>query len=110
MDIVFGNKKLKKRFGSDVALQKKYGEQVEVIRMREKILRKAKSLADVPTSKPERRHQLKGKREGQFAVDLKHPYRLIFEPDYEPIPRKDDGGIDLEKVTKIKIIEVVDYH
>ena len=110
MDIVFGNNKLRKSFGSDAAIQKEYGRQAKVIKVRMAILRNAKNLADVPTSNPERCHQLKADRKGQFAVNLKKSYRLIFEPDHEPIPRKDDGGIDLEKVTKIKIIEVVDYH
>ena len=31
-------------------------------------------------------------------------------PNHEPVPRKDDGGIDLDKLTSIIIIEVVDYH
>ena len=55
-------------------------------------------------------HQLKGNRDEQFAVDLVHPYRLVFEPNHDPLPRKEDGGINLEQVTAIKIMEVVDYH
>lgn len=42
-------------------------------------------------------HQLKGNRKNQFAVDLVHPYRLIFE----------------KKGTEIQIaniIEIIDYH
>ncbi len=59
---------------------------------------------------PVRRHQLTGGQKGQFAIDLVQPYRLIFKPDHEPVPRKDDGGIDLNQVTAIKIIDVKDYH
>jgi proteic killer suppression protein len=55
-------------------------------------------------------HPLKGDRDGQFAVDLAHPYRLVFEPVNNPIPKTNDGGIDLEKVTAIKILSVEDYH
>lgn len=36
--------------------------------------------------------------------------RLIFIPDHDPVPRKDDGGIDLAQVTKITILEITDYH
>lgn len=42
-------------------------------------------------------HQLKGNRKNQFAVDLVHPYRLVFE----------------KKGTEIQIaniIEIIDYH
>lgn len=42
-------------------------------------------------------HQLNGNREGQYALDLVHPYRLIFV--------KNDDQIQI-----VKIIEIVDYH
>ena len=29
---------------------------------------------------------------------------------HHPVPRRDDGGIDLERVTAIRILEVVNYH
>ena len=74
------------------------------------ILKAAGSLVLVPTTPPERRHQPGSERKGQYAVDLVHPYRLIFKPDHEPVPRKQDGGIDTEQVTAITIIEIVDYH
>ena len=47
---------------------------------------------------------------GNNAVDLVHPHRLVFAPNHEPVPKKCDGGIDLDKVTSIIVIEVVDYH
>ena len=64
----------------------------------------------VPTTSPERRHLLSSGRRGQYAVDLVHPYRLVFEPDHDPVPRTADGGIDIDRVTAITIMEVVDYH
>ncbi len=74
------------------------------------VLQAARSLALVPTTPPERRHQLRGDRDEQFAVDLVHPYRLVFEADHDPLPRKEDGGIDVERVSAITIIDVIDYH
>ena len=53
---------------------------------------------------------LKGDRKGTFAVLLQNPLRLIFEPDHEPVPVKEDGGIDLTAVTAITILEITDYH
>ena len=80
------------------------------IKLRLAVLSNAPTLSEVPTSPPDRRHQLKGDRSGQYAVDLIHPHRLIFEPNHEPLPRRTDGGIDTDQVTAIRIIEVTDYH
>jgi len=74
------------------------------------VLRAAKTLALVPTTPPDRRHQLLADRDEQFAVDLVHPYRLVFEPDHDPVPRKIDGGIDVARVTAITVLDVIDYH
>ena len=74
------------------------------------VLANAPNLATVPISKPERCHPLKGDRRGEYAVDLIHTRRLIFCPDHDPIPRKEDGEIDLFRITAVKIVEVEDYH
>jgi len=110
MRIIFDTKKLQKTFNSEKELLKEYGaEQSKKIRIRLKVLESAVNLEEVPAKKPERRHQLKGNRKEQFAVDLSHPYRLIFKPEGKP-PISDDGGIDLKQVTGIIIIGVEDYH
>ena len=74
------------------------------------VLSAAPTLSMVPTVAPNRRHQLYGNRVGQYAVDLVHPHRLVFTPNHDPIPVKADGGIDMEQVTAITVIEIVDYH
>ena len=74
------------------------------------VLRNAPTLAQVPTGPPDRCHRLTGDRNGQFAVDLVQPYRLVFQPSYRPVPLRADGGIDTARITAITIIEVVDYH
>jgi proteic killer suppression protein len=55
-------------------------------------------------------HELKGDRKGTLAVDLEHPYRLVFEPANEPVPRKSDGGLDWTNITAIRVLAVEDYH
>ncbi len=110
MKITFARKKLEKTFNSERLLQREYGEQAPRIMSRMAVLRAAPSLADVPVNKPDRRHELTGNRKGTFAVDLNHPYRLVFEPAEIPVPRKDDGGIDLELVISIRIMKLEDYH
>ena len=54
--------------------------------------------------------EAKGNRAGTLAVDLEHPYRLIFEPVGDPLPRKPDGGLDWTAVTVIRVLGVEDYH
>lgn len=53
-------------------------------------------------------HVLGADRRGQLALDLDHPYRLIFEPD--KLPDDDTSDADLATVTRVVIIEIVDYH
>lgn len=55
-------------------------------------------------------HQLKGKKSNQWSADLKHPLRLIFKIADEPMPRIEAGGIDLAKVSTVKIWSVEDTH
>ena len=106
MEIAFRTRKLEKAFNSADALKKTYGARMTRIA----VLSAARSLVLVPTTPPDRRHQLSGDRYEQFAVDLVQPYRLVFEANHEPIPRREDGGIDTERVTAIRILNVVDYH
>ncbi len=111
MDIAFRTHKLQKAFNAADTLQRAYGAPMaRVIMMRMAVLRAARNLGLVPSTPPDRRHQLVGDRDEQFAVDLVHPYRLVFEANHEPLPRKDDGGIDTEQVTAITVLDVVDYH
>jgi len=114
MDISFKNNKLAKSFNEGAQLVKTHGTlRAKKIRIRMKELRAATSLMDFwpPKSPPDRCHELtKGKRSGQLSVDLDHPYRLIFIPDHDPVPRRDDGGLDWSQVTAIKIIGVEDTH
>jgi proteic killer suppression protein len=73
-------------------------------------LKAAETLADISHLPPPRCHELSNDRAGQFSVDLVHPYRLLFVPAEEPVPCREDGGIDLERVKEIEIIEIEDTH
>lgn len=111
MEIRFRVRKREREFNSARELDRRYGDRMaRTIMLRMAVLSGANNLGLVPVDKPIRRHQLSGKRKDQFAVDLVPPHRLVFRPDYNPIPRKPDGGIDLAAITAIEIIEVVDYH
>ena len=113
MDISFKTTKLKKKFNEWKQLKKAHGElQAKKISLRLAELRAALNLNDLgpPYKKPCRYHELTGERKGQLSVDLDHPYRLIFKPDYNPVPIKSDGGLDWKSITAILIIGVEDTH
>ena len=111
MEITFQTSKLTKIFNSTSALRRQYGDPIaQAIMRRLAVLKNAGTLSLVPTTKPERRHQLTGKRRGQYAIDLVHPHRLVLKVAHDPIPRKENGEIDTDQVTVITVIEVVDYH
>ena len=111
MDITCKSKKMVRIFNSFKALDKKYGQdRAEKIKMRLDFLGAAENLGKVPVLPPHRRHELKGNRKGLFAVDLTGNYRLVFVPDHDPVPIRKDGGLDLEQITAIRILDVEDYH
>ena len=111
MIIAFKSRKLEKTLNSQDLLKRMYGNRLaRVIMMRLAVLANASTLAAIPHTPPERRHQLTDDRDGQYAVDLDHHNRLIFAPNHDPVPVLDDGGIDIQRVTAITIMEVTDYH
>jgi proteic killer suppression protein len=111
MEIFFRTRKLQRILCSESALVREYGEaNARLIMRRLVILDAAECLADVPQAPPDRCHALSGRREGQFAVDAKHPQRIIFRPADEPLPMTEDGSLDLSRVTSIEILDVKDYH
>lgn len=82
----------------------------QVVMARIAVFQDASDLAKMPTFKPERCHQLAGDRDEQFAVDLVQPFRMVFEVVHDAMPRDKSGGIDKERVTARRILEVTDYH
>lgn len=110
MDILFKTTRLAKQCGSDRSLIKAFGTDIaKVLRRRLDQLQAAEDLAAMRTL-PGRCHELREDRKGALAVDLRGPYRLIFEPADNPPPTKEDGGLDWERVTAVQILEVEDYH
>ncbi|WP_028134489.1 type II toxin-antitoxin system RelE/ParE family toxin [Bradyrhizobium japonicum] len=106
--------KLKKALDSEAACQKQYGrDMMKKIMMRLNQLQAAVSLADFwpPNSGPERCHELKGDLAGTFSMDLKQPYRLLFEPIEDSVPKdRSDEQKRWASITKIEIVEIEDTH
>lgn len=111
MLISFKTKKLQRICSQQREMQKHLGPgMVRKLKQRLMELNAAENLADISHLPPPRCHELSGKRAGQFSVDLEHPYRLLFEPNHNPVPRAEDDGIDREQITEIKIVGIVDTH
>ena len=110
MDILFKTEKLRKICNSDRLRVREYGQaRAKQIKLRLDDMRAASFLEEL-SYLPGRCHELKGDRKGELAVDLGHPFRLIFCVVNNPVPLKEDGGLDWKSVTAIEIIEIVDYH
>jgi len=78
--------------------EKKHGEKMaEKIQLRVDQIEAATSVEEMIQFRIGRCHQLTGNRKNQYAVDLIHPYRLVFE-------RKG------KEVQIAHIMEIVDYH
>ncbi|MFM9161056.1 MAG: type II toxin-antitoxin system RelE/ParE family toxin, partial [Dolichospermum sp.] len=107
---VFENSKFEEECNNQRLLVKKHGaDRAKRIRRRLDDLIAANILEDMRNIRGGC-HELRHNLAGQLALDLDHPYRLIFEPANEPIPTKSDGGLDWNQVTAVRIIGVENYH
>ena len=109
MKIQFATKKLQKIMTKEKELKKKFGDDgARRVQSRLSQLEAADTLDDL-RKLPGRCHELSGDLKNHLAVDLQHPYRLIFRP-VEPVPTKKDGGLDWTRVIEVVVIDVIDYH
>lgn len=110
MDVFFVSEKLANLIQNDRKRQRKFGpENARWILKRLDNLRFAENLA-VLYNLPGNFHPLSGDRAGYFALNLKHGYRLILKSAQDPAPRKHDGGLNLEAITAVVVVDVEDYH
>lgn len=110
MEILFKNAKLRKLCNSDKMLVRTWGpENGKRARSRLDEMRDVECLAHLMLLPQARCHKLTN-RGHQFSLDLKHPYRLIFEVANEPLPLLPDGGLDLERVTVVRVLDREDTH
>ena len=110
MQISYKSRKLEKSLTESIEITKTYGVMAKKVNQRMKDLLAASTLAVMQTLPAANCHELKGERTGELAVDISGNWRIIFTPDHNPIPLKDEGGLDWNSVTHIRIIKVGDYH
>jgi proteic killer suppression protein len=110
VDILFGSDKLRELLNSERLLKRKHGAaNMKIVAQRMSDLRAAPRLKDME-GLPGRCEELKGDRRWQLSLRLQGAKRLIFEPAHNPVPRKSDGGLDWAQVSRIRILEIIDYH
>ena len=98
MKITYKNKKLEKICTDAKTAERAHGSKMaEVIHQRIGEITAADTVEMMIQFRIGRCHPLKQNRKGQYAVDLVHPYRLIFE--------KQGNEIQIAR-----IIEIADYH
>ena len=105
MEIDFRTSKHKKLYQDYNRLKGKYGElQAELIITRINEFKAAENLYDIQCLPQAKLHKLGQNRKGQFAVSIKHPYRIILQPF-------NGDMLDLKTITSIEILEIyIDYH
>jgi len=110
MDVTYKNNKLRKYAEDEKFSVQKLGmTRSDIYLERIENLMAAQTLEDV-RNLPGRYHELKGNRKGQWACDLDHPYRLIFEPHEDPIPTNEDGQYIWLEIKGVEILDIDDYH
>ena len=110
MDLSFASNKLARELADEEAMRKAYGDRAKRLKLRLDLLVATACLDDVPPVPPTRRHELTGGWAGHYAVDVTGNWRLIFRPNHDPVPRTEQGGVDLKSVTAIEIVSIEDYH
>lgn len=108
MEIIIKNRKLKLALEDEATCKRQYGpEMARKLMVRMGVLRAANSLMDFwpPNSGAERCHELTGDLAGQFSVDLKQPYRLLFVP--ADGPSKAECPNEKERWSAVKSVEIL---
>lgn len=98
MDITYKNRKIEKVCTDAKTAERTYGrEMVDKIHQRIDEIDAADTVEMMIKFHIGRCHSLTQNRKGQYAVDLVHPYRLVFEKNGD-------------KIQIANILEIVDYH
>ncbi len=111
MNIRYQTRKPEKCVESPSVIKKNYGDRAKKLSQRLDDLSSVLNLEAMRSFSSARCHELTGNRQGELAIDLTPNYRIIFLPDHDPLPRKEDGGVDWIKITGIVIVAIgEDYH
>ena len=108
VDILFKDGKLEKLCREERVMVRRLGKPcARKLRARLKDLSAAACMLDVKVGRP---HPLQGRLAGCMALDLAGGKRLVLEAASEPVPKKEDGGIEWGEVTAVRVVFIGDYH
>jgi proteic killer suppression protein len=110
MEIDYKTNKLRKSVATPRDIAANYGTKAKLVNQRIKEFEAAVSLYDIYLLPKANLHKLHGEKKGCLAVDISANYRIVFEPDHDPVPKIEDGGLNLKAISKIKILSFEDYH
>lgn len=112
MQVSYKNAKMAKQAADLKSLTRAYGQSGKWIAKCIQTLMAVPNLAELfkPFFRRFRCHLLHNDKQGKYSLDEHDPYRVLFEPK-PPVPYKDDGGIDTEKVESVIVTDLhVDTH
>jgi len=108
MEIDFSSSSLRKLCEETRLMNRKLGSVcARKLRTRLADLRAATTVAELAAGRP---HPLKGEWDGSFALDLHGGDRIVFKSADEPVPVNENGSIAWERVARIQIVFIGDYH
>lgn len=108
MEIAFRTRKIKRLCERRAEAQRRLGEaSAKRLRARLSDLEAAASVAELVAGHP---HPLSGDRRGQLALDLSGGRRLVLSPDHEATPVDADGAVQWDRVARVCIEFIGDYH
>lgn len=111
MEVLYAKSKLRKMCGSPSALIQRFGaREGRLVLQRLNELKAASSLLTAKRIPALDLHQLSGEWDERFAVKVIHGLRIVLEVGHDFTPRLVDGGVNLEAVTTITVLEITDYH
>jgi plasmid maintenance system killer protein len=110
MKVDFASNKLRKQMGSASEIKRAFGVNAKRVKQRLDEMEASPNLAVLQQIPAANCHPLKGDRQGEWAVDVSGNHRIVFEPDHDSVPKKENGEIETIKITDIKILKTTDYH
>jgi plasmid maintenance system killer protein len=110
MEISYPSKQMQKLCTSEKEMSKLGPRMAKVLKRQLAAIEAASNLEELWTVPQTRCHEMKGERKGQISIDLVHPRRLYITPDHDPVPEKEDGGLDRAAVTRVLVVGIDDPH
>jgi plasmid maintenance system killer protein len=110
MEITYRKNKLEKQCSNASEIKKAFGSNAKRVASRLDDILASPNLTILIQIAAANCHPLYGDKRGKWAIDISGNFRLIFEIADDPVPKTIGGIIDTSLITKICILEIIDYH